>query len=1451
GLSIAASGGVSVSAIVGYNEIDNTIAAEIKNAAVESDGAMSLAALSDADIFSFSGGVAASGVVSAQVSTSINTIQNEVTAAVSSADISAGGLSLTARDLSTMDSVAVGVSGSGVAAAGAAVSKNLIDNTVAATIDYSTIDAGAGGVSLFAESPALIRSFAAGIAGSGFAGGQASVTLNEISNAITASIDDSTVQSTGTVSLTASDEAPDVIPDFLADMMIPTDVITTVTDNLDGEDVDHGANIVSFAGTIALAGGVAGSAAVAENTIENTVTARVIDSDVTSTVGDITSEALSGSRISTLSAGIGVAGGLALNASVSVNTIDNEIESSITGDGDISAHGTLGLTASDDSRIDALTFSVAGALVGALGGAVVTNTVGNDVSAFIEGSSNTDKIRILSAGDVSLAADSRQIIGGRSIGATVGAVAAGASVSVGTVSGSTRAYIGDYVEVGVPAGDTVGGIVVSADADPRVHSETTAISAGIGAGSGNDGRAIIDPTVEAYISGTGTGVTVTDVISVSATVTPEARADTWGVNAGGLTVGVSLSEATVTPDVNAYVGGNITAGSLLVSAEQNLRQQDGYSAEAEATGSGGALIGVDATDATATNDSTIHSYVLADATLNIEGAAVISAENVSRQRAEADSNVGGVVAVGVSSATASSDTETKAWLGAGVNVTGGSLSVTARGNDDNLADTTAGAFGGIPVSSATATTVNTSTTRAEIGNGSTINLLVPATHTTDEGIKDVVAGETVDVVNGFTEDGLTGNRYKYIGDQDSATYTTEDGVRTINPGDTVDVLSNHDGNGSVGTRYEYVGDGPLEVNLARTDFLAVDSNYDELWSDTGLGRSAKAGVDLENEDFTNTSYWLPIIEAGAPGDFRVVADHTATFDGVVSALAGGLFGGTGAEIDNTVTSTVDAEVGDNVDVTARDILMDATNRARKNVAVETNIDGEAGGIVAGGEADSETDIDFKTRVTVGDGSSLEVAGSISDPGDFRLRALNDLVVKDKIDFTAGGGLSGLGAYSTIKTSHDLARVDVGDADLLSVGGITISARGTGDVSAKVNAEAYGLGTVIVGKSVANVCPTNEVIIGTGAYVRALGDLDISAGTNTSFVRDDYAVEARLDTFAGSAIPIEDVDAAAYLFQENTINVKSGALLETARSVNLHAEKYGFGDMTGVAKAVNWVSSLADALNGEAAEEMVEGTVRTESHGTVTIDGTVRTGIMRHWSLTLDEFDKSAGEITASGVVDGGDQKIGFTLSREVLKSDLVRELENAQSQLALYENSGKQTLIDYYESEIARLEELLEAEGLVEKHDGDYTAVEQYVMIVNIDPVWAEAGGIDVRADQLKGSGTFDAPGDASITIHNHTPAFVRINGMTIPESNGGLFFNGVEVTENSTINTTNTNNAEMDNQLNFDEDKRLPTGWGEVTGGGASFAAIPDNALSEPSIYVENDFVAGHLSDDEIYPWP
>ncbi len=127
-----------------------------------------------------------------------------------------------------------------------------------------------------------------------------------------------------------------------------------------------------------------------------------------------------------------------------------------------------------------------------------------------------------------------------------------------------------------------------------------------------------------------------------------------------------------------------------------------------------------------------------------------------------------------------------------------------------------------------------------------------------------------------------------------------------------------------------------------------------------------------------------------------------------------------------MTSVVIASVGRLRRFRAKNISIDAGNVFRKPTLDTDNIKGTTGGLVSGANAESTTTISFDTTVNVGDSVQLTGQGTESDPGEFALRALNDITGKDSVSFITGGALSGAGAFSTIKTSLDRARVSGGD-----------------------------------------------------------------------------------------------------------------------------------------------------------------------------------------------------------------------------------------------------------------------------------------------------------------------------------------------------------------------------------------------------------------------------------------
>ena len=625
------------------------------------------------------------------------------------------------------------------------------------------------------------------------------------------------------------------------------------------------------------------------------------------------------------------------------------------------------------------------------------------------------------------------------------------------------------------------------------------------------------------------------------------------------------------------------------------------------------------------------------------------------------------------------------------------------------------------------------------------------------------------------------------------------------------------------------------------------------------------GMDLLKDSRSQITYYPGSggadvdLSCSGPGILEVVASHVAGGGTEVITTSFGALSGAGAISSNTVTSTVESKVGTDADVIAKQATVLATNR----VDIESDTEGATGGIVSGAGASHTTELSLTTLVTLGQNACVEVVGMPSNENVLRLSALNILNVDDKEIFTTGGALSGAAAGLTIEADVDLAKVDVGpNATLLSAGSMELSARGRGNLHGIVAAETYGAGTVSVGTTRVELHPRNEISIAGGAHLRALGDLNLSAGRTADpdmiVAADRYTVEARWDGFAGSAIPISDIDAKAFIVQQNVIDVTSGALLQTGRQANLYAEGLGSVALTGKAKAVSWVSEVGGALSGAlggGGEEQFAGKELSEAHGYVKVNGTVETGLTRHQSLTLT-WDGTEDELSAVS-----DLGVTFTTSFKFVESELVQQLHDAEAMLAEFGNSNP-TLKQFYEDEINRIKAELDALGLAEEvvnedHPEllDILYPKKQVLTVTVGPIWAQAGVIDVRTDQLQGSGVFIAPSDTSVTIINDTPAFLELMGITIPAVNGGLFFNGILMERNipvgdddiGSIRYWNVTNADDDNAQGFDGVDP------HVTPGMANFTLPPTGAATTPTIVVRNDFDVNTDMPNEggSFVWP
>ncbi|MBD3869628.1 MAG: hypothetical protein IFK94_16020, partial [Acidobacteria bacterium] len=405
---------------IGANFIGNNVTAFIDGSDVTSDiGRVSVNAVEGTAIYTATAGGVGADKFAFGGAVSINNIVNTTQAYVNNATITAIGaggaedkVTVAAVDRSEIDSLAGNGTWGGKFSAGAAIAQNGILNTVRAFVSGSTLDMATSGSSgpltgsgleISAISNSVIRTIAAGFAGSKQWALSGSFSENIILNTMEAYIDGgSTVTAGGDISVVAQDFTDD------------SNIFTRT-------------QIDSLAGTIAGAGKVSAGLAEATNLVINNIGARIGESVVKSEAGDITISALSEAKILSMAAGVAGAGDWALEGALTINDISSVVQASIadpsTSNGSparVTAFGDITLTSSVNAEIDTLAATIAAAGKYAVGAAGAVNVIANAIGSTISGATV-----ISTGGDIALASTVKPTIRSLSAGVSGSGKAAG------------------------------------------------------------------------------------------------------------------------------------------------------------------------------------------------------------------------------------------------------------------------------------------------------------------------------------------------------------------------------------------------------------------------------------------------------------------------------------------------------------------------------------------------------------------------------------------------------------------------------------------------------------------------------------------------------------------------------------------------------------------------------------------------------------------------------------------------------------------------------------------------------------------------------------------------------------------------------------------------------------------------------------------------------------------
>jgi len=1204
------SGAIDIAAAVARNMIGKEndpgiVSATIDNASVHSAGAIDLSADSSATINSKSAAVAVAAGISEGGSiggagagaTSTNDIYNTIEAVIRNVPADANGdplvtsggnVSLDATDASDILGnagggslgVSVGQSFAGSVAIGVALATNTISNDVQAQIDNATVDSG-GSVSLSADSTATINSVTAVVsisaavsANGSLAGvGDGAHSTNNIGGTVEAAIlnSSSVTADGGGVSLTATDDA-------------------TITADSGIGDLGVAVSSSSFAGSLAI------GVILSDNTINTTVAANIVDSNV-QTSGDVQLAADSTADVTALTVvvtiNVAIASGVGVtltgNGSHSTNMIQGTVQATISGVGEVTTTGGghVSASATDTSTITARSgegsLSVGG---GSGGGGSITvavvladNTISKTVQSYIDGT------RIDASGDVAISTQSTPTINSTTgtvdiaitaSGGAAGSLTIGVTQATNTISNTVSSYIANAVVDAEGRTSVTSTTTSTIDATSFSAALSGAISEASLALTTNTSKAdnTSDSTIEAYIGG-GSDVTAAGNIDVTATDTSTLTASN---TSGSISIGV-------------------TGGSLAISLGDNQFQDKvhAYIDSSDVTSTSGNI----SVAATANPNLTTNGVTFA-VTVAI-GASGFGANSTADVNGEVLGYVGGTAHLVADNGTV--DVQANSTASANTTVTGGGGSILSVAGIES--------FSTIDQS---LQSYVTGSAIIEAGGLSVIanSIQAHATANTTVGSVGLVTGQ-----GGNSTAKVLGDVTAYVGPAAGATPpATAVMVVLGNGAATVQAMSQD-------AKAEADSSGGGGGGVSVTVMLPTATVSTDTSAAVGEGASIRAaGLTVE----ADTTY---------------TADATSTVVDIASYTGSGV--NASATVDGTSAAFIGPAQGTTPTATATTIMLtsgDASVNASMDATGTTDVTVGAGSIVASGAGTVvNATVTPATRAYLGERTKVTTSGDVTVAADTIL-----LATSTSFGLVVSGGLGGAGTGTTTTAEPTIETYAASDSEV-TAGNVTFQVRlNVGDDGKSLTGKmakadgTVGAGAVFAGAAGANVqgtfSPTIDNYLAQNATITAAGSVTFLTQTY------QYAdvVASSVDAAGGVGVGVTLVTGNAKGTTETYVDGQIASASSVSISSQVLAQVDANGEANGGALLADGNGTNVQATLGDAG--FVETYVG--SHGQINATGNVDIS-----SVVATKASSTSGGVTASAGISVGSMPATVSIQPEI------------------------------------------------------------------------------------------------------------------------------------------------------------------------------------------------------------
>jgi len=539
----------------------------------------------------------------------------------------------------------------------------------------------------------------------------------------------------------------------------------------------------------------------------------------------------------------------------------------------------------------------------------------------------------------------------------------------------------------------------------------------------------------------------------------------------------------------------------------------------------------------------------------------------------------------------------------------------------------------------------------------------------------------------------------------------------------------------------------VELKSGYLDFKSIGSDTNKSYAKSGTGAiisgaAAKATTDTYSD--LNLKIAKGALIDVRLGNSNLQATHNTYFNSQANSINASLVGKSGAYTTNTVLSSVNLDIEDDVQIINRGANILSENNITQN-GKDSNVKAGSGGVLDDSAVKSINIIFADTDLDIGKNVRIKSKGNpLFSPGNINMGANNKLNLFDETVLKAGGAIS----RAHVQTTHiaDLsAEINLDkNVNIISSGDLNIRTYIDSSITSSALVKTYG-GIGDAGGMAYNKIDTEQIIkIGRkgvptseGIILESAGDMELAAGKSADGIwENNIDSETRTEIYNYTGIPV-DTDPKAYSVVDsiNRLEMEDNTTLNSGGDINLGIFK---GDVDLVAEG-----------RGHNPYLELFGTVKTTGETVKNISnniylyGDATAGIYNTQRMTID----SQGDVTEAT------SRFDYFKSVTNPSEDLQDEIDYLRTLKEQAETADRKADL---EGEITVLEMLKEVER------------DRNIDYFYIQDLYASGGNINIEADNFKGAGTMIAKGGPTIKVDNYSNYYLKFESISIPPENDG-----------------------------------------------------------------------------------